>query len=486
MPSSIALAAAIAVASTALGQVPALPSPRPLLDSLGQANDAAGTATAVFGDVALVGARGADAGASNAGKVCVFRRADGAWSASGALAEPVPSAGAQFGTAVALTAQFAFATAVASDGNGRLHVFPRSGTSFGTPLPLASPNRTAGDRFGDRIAADGAWLAVGAPARAGRGAVDLFRAEGSQWTFVSTLTPPTDDQGQLFGRGVSLRGTTLAIGMPGDSSLGPEAGAVDVFELSAGTWNRSATLRAPEGSAHDLFGASVAIDGSIAAIGAYRDDGGVADSGSAYVFRRIGGSWSFTQKLLPENALLDADFGYAVAISGNRLAIGAPAAVIGGSRRGTTYVLEDGASGFVPRLRVGAPASAAGAFAGTSVSLDGATLLSGAPLDTTVAQYAGACGAVDLAVDCDSNGQPDAVALALGAADLNGDGIPDTCQCPGDFTNDGITNGSDLGILLGFWGTNASTLPKVDIDRSGRVDGADLGLLLGNWGPCGG
>jgi hypothetical protein len=244
-------------------------------------------------------------------------------------------------------------------------------------------------------------------------------------------------------------------------------------------------LRAPDGSARDLFGASASLDGDVLAVGAYRDDGGAADAGSAYVFRRTNGTWTFSQKLVPENAVLDADFGYSVAVSGNRLAVGAPSAVLGGVRRGTAYVFVDGPNGYVPFIRVGAPAAGAAAFAGTSVSLSGASLVVGAPLDPTVGSFAGGGGAVDLQADCDGNGQPDAIALALGANDLNGDGIPDSCQCPGDFNNDGLTNGSDLGILLGFWGTNASSLPKVDIDRSGRVDGADLGLLLGAWGPCG-
>lgn len=41
-------------------------------------------------------------------------------------------------------------------------------------------------------------------------------------------------------------------------------------------------------------------------------------------------------------------------------------------------------------------------------------------------------------------------------------------------------NGSDLGILLGFWGP-CSGLCLGDIDGNGIVNGADLGLLLANW-----
>ncbi|MBL9148864.1 MAG: hypothetical protein JNM94_09250 [Phycisphaerae bacterium] len=42
---------------------------------------------------------------------------------------------------------------------------------------------------------------------------------------------------------------------------------------------------------------------------------------------------------------------------------------------------------------------------------------------------------------------------------------------------DGIVDGSDLGILLGGWGSAGVS----DINRDGTTDGADLGILLGNW-----
>ncbi|MCA9285809.1 MAG: CHRD domain-containing protein [Phycisphaerales bacterium] len=51
--------------------------------------------------------------------------------------------------------------------------------------------------------------------------------------------------------------------------------------------------------------------------------------------------------------------------------------------------------------------------------------------------------------------------------------------CIGDLNDDGVVDGSDLGILLGSWGT-----PDNDLNGDGDVDGSDLGILLGAWGPC--
>ena len=53
--------------------------------------------------------------------------------------------------------------------------------------------------------------------------------------------------------------------------------------------------------------------------------------------------------------------------------------------------------------------------------------------------------------------------------------------CPTDFDRDGLTGGSDLGVLLGAWGTADAT---ADLDGDGAVTAVDLGMLLASWGAC--
>lgn len=86
--------------------------------------------------------------------------------------------------------------------------------------------------------------------------------------------------------------------------------------------------------------------------------------------------------------------------------------------------------------------------------------------------------------DCNDNGTPDLAEIIDGAPDNDADGIPDACQCTSDLNRDRLVNGSDMGIILGFWGPTGSVFPQSDINRDGSVDGADIGLLLANWGPC--
>ena len=49
----------------------------------------------------------------------------------------------------------------------------------------------------------------------------------------------------------------------------------------------------------------------------------------------------------------------------------------------------------------------------------------------------------------------------------------------GDFDDNGVVNGADLGFLLSGWGTSNG-----DLNGDGVVNGADLGAILAVWGPC--
>jgi len=65
---------------------------------------------------------------------------------------------------------------------------------------------------------------------------------------------------------------------------------------------------------------------------------------------------------------------------------------------------------------------------------------------------------------------------------LNADAAVRVAQptpCPADLNNDRAVNGTDLGLLLGVWGT-----PQGDINGDGIANGSDLGILLGTWGVC--
>ncbi|MEY3024785.1 MAG: hypothetical protein RJA16_1611, partial [Planctomycetota bacterium] len=65
-------------------------------------------------------------------------------------------------------------------------------------------------------------------------------------------------------------------------------------------------------------------------------------------------------------------------------------------------------------------------------------------------------------------------------------GDNDVCDgCFGDLTGDGVIDGADLSVLLGFWGPcNVGFCESADLTGDGQIDGADLSVLLGGWGGC--
>ena len=58
------------------------------------------------------------------------------------------------------------------------------------------------------------------------------------------------------------------------------------------------------------------------------------------------------------------------------------------------------------------------------------------------------------------------------------DNIRVTGLLAADLDGNGSVGGSDLGVVLGAWGTGPG---PADINLDGRVDGQDLGIVLGQW-----
>jgi hypothetical protein len=92
---------------------------------------------------------------------------------------------------------------------------------------------------------------------------------------------------------------------------------------------------------------------------------------------------------------------------------------------------------------------------------------------------------VEYDADCNGDGVVDFGQLRSGdLLDVNGDSIPDACQCLGDISGDGVVNGVDLAFVLSLWGTSGGGTGASDVTGDGVVDGMDLSVVLGGWGPC--
>ena len=95
-------------------------------------------------------------------------------------------------------------------------------------------------------------------------------------------------------------------------------------------------------------------------------------------------------------------------------------------------------------------------------------------------------GADEYWVDCNENGETDAVDIAQGySLDANGNGVPDECdpRCIGDLNADNTVGLADLAALLGNYGTTTgAAYEDGDLDWDGDVDLSDLATLLGVYG----
>tara|TARA_B110000046_G_C12756006_1_gene298776 strand:+ start:16 stop:579 length:564 start_codon:yes stop_codon:yes gene_type:complete len=78
----------------------------------------------------------------------------------------------------------------------------------------------------------------------------------------------------------------------------------------------------------------------------------------------------------------------------------------------------------------------------------------------------------EIYICCQSTGRIYKIILASGETDCGPGPIP------GDFNDDGLVNGADLGFFLSQWGQGGG---PADLNGDDDVNGADAGILLSNW-----
>ncbi len=188
-----------------------------------------------------------------------------------------------------------------------------------------------------------------------------------------------------FGLSVSISGDTAIVGALRDDDVPNDSGSAYVFQKVAGTWTQVAKLTASDAAAGDHFGESVSISDDTAIVGAHFDDDVPNDSGSAYVFVKPGGGWSGSltedAKLTASDAAADDRFGLSVSISGDTAIVGALLDDDVPSGSGSAYVFVKPGGGWADANEdaklTASDAAALDAF-GHSVSISGDTAIVGA------------------------------------------------------------------------------------------------------------
>jgi hypothetical protein len=145
------------------------------------------------------------------------------------------------------------------------------------------------------------------------------------FTQQAKLTASDGAAGDSFGSSVALSGDTALVGAPYDDvGANTDQGSAYVFVRSGATWSQQAKLIASDGAAYDYLGASVALSGDTALVGAHWNEiGANFDQGSAYVFVRSGTTWSQQAELTAADGTTWDSFGHSVALSGDTALVGA-------------------------------------------------------------------------------------------------------------------------------------------------------------------
>jgi hypothetical protein len=349
--------------------------------------DLLGISVAVSGDTLIVGASRANMGGNNnQGAAYVFTRSDANWSQQQKLAAPDGAAFDEFGISVAVSENTLIVGAhqANSGGNnsqGAAYVFTRSGASWSLQQKLVAADGVGADYFGRSVALDGETALVGARratvgGNTDQGAAYVFTRSGASWSQQQKLVAADGADSDRFGYSVALDGETALVGAYGDNT---NQGAAYVFTLSGANWNQQQKLVADDGSVHEHFGRSVALNGETALVGAHLAYiGGNTNQGAAYVFTRSGTIWSQQQKLVAADGAATDLFGSSVALDGETALIGARADVGANGNQGAAYVFTRSGASWSQQQKLVARDGAAGDWFGRSVALDGDTALVGA------------------------------------------------------------------------------------------------------------
>ncbi len=155
------------------------------------------------------------------------------------------------------------------------------------------------------------------------------------------------------------------------------AGAAYVFEALGASYAQ-AKLVAPNSSKETQFGNAVAVDGHFVVVGAHQKNLNPS-VGAVYVFKRQGAALGYDHltTLTPTDMVPVVTFGMAVAIAGNRIAVGAPGQPTNAAS-GVVYTFQQqGKANFKQTAKLTASDGKNGAYFGHSVGISAGRLVVG-------------------------------------------------------------------------------------------------------------
>jgi hypothetical protein len=322
-----------------------------------------GVSVDISGDYAVVGAVGENGTGTNQGAAYVFYRNQGGadnWGQVKKLTAEDRADSDSFGYAVAIDGDTIVVGANLEDGDGTdrgaAYVFLKDeggADNWGQVIKLVSADPVDLGEFGTAVAIDGDLVLVGASGEDGagtsRGAAYLFsRDQGGAgaWGQVKKMVPGTPTDGAWFGNAVALDGPLAVVGEPWNDGAGTNRGSVYIFAKDEGgtdNWGQFRKITASDAADGAFFGYSVCLSGSNLLVGAVQAPGGGTQRGQAYLYGKDEGgtdAWGEVQRLRASDAQNQDYFGYATAILGSYVLVGAVGEDGSGAGRGAAYLFK--------------------------------------------------------------------------------------------------------------------------------------------------
>ncbi|MEA3282284.1 MAG: dockerin type I domain-containing protein [Euryarchaeota archaeon] len=430
-----------------------------LTASDGAAGDWFGIAVSISGDYAIVSAISDDDNGDDSGSAYIYKRdVTGWWGQQAKITASDGTWNDWFGYSVSISGDYAIVGAPYDDDrgdrSGSAYIYKRDGTTWSQQAKLTASDGAAGDWFGVSVSISGDYVIVGATYRdddnsSNSGSSYIYKRDGTTWSEQAKFTASDGATGDEFGISVSISGDYVIVGAHGDADRGSYSGSAYIYKRDGTTWSEQAKINNSDGSAWGHFGGSVSISGDYAIVGAYGKDG---DNGSAYIFKRNDSSWTEQTKITASDGVARDEFGISVSIYKDCAIVGALFDDDDGENSGSAYIYKRDGTTWNEQVKIVASDGATHDHFGKSVSISGDRAIVGAPCDNDNEDKSGSAYIYDIRtteppITGDLNGDylltpADAVIALLMAA---GSCEPTTAA---DVSSDGVVNSLDALMIL--------------------------------------
>ncbi|MCP5468620.1 MAG: DUF4215 domain-containing protein [Deltaproteobacteria bacterium] len=305
-----------------------------LSPNIGQDYENFGSSVGISGSTVVAGAPSHIEIDQETGAAYIYEKNGDNWEEKLKLVPNTLKDGDAFGSSVAIDNDIIVIGAPLVDGNGidsgAVYVYEKNGDNWEQSAILKPDNLDADkyDYYGRVVAISNGTILVGChnddhQGNTDSGAAYVYEKVGNAWTQKQKLIANDVDAYVYFGEAIAIHGDSLVVGAYTDVDYGDKRGTVYLFERKNNTWQQSKKF-SPEGlKPFDTFGNSLALNEDTLVVGALLDDEKSQDSGAAYLYHKENGDWTLKRKVTAFDAFFNDQFGSAVAIGNEVIAIAA-------------------------------------------------------------------------------------------------------------------------------------------------------------------